>query len=102
MLRRGDVDQRDNAIRDKAADVVVADVDVARLPGDLGGFRKLDSGAVVLKYRGGVRLGEAIGIQEVSEVGCPAAAAGQADILRFHAGEGDARVLCGGRARDRG
>ena len=58
MLRRGDVDQRDNAIRDKAADVVVSDLDVAQLPGDLGGFRELDTGAVVLKDRGGVRLGK--------------------------------------------
>ena len=81
---------------------MVSDVDVARLPGDLGGFRELDAGAVVFKYSCGVRLGEAVGIQEVSEMGCPAAAAGQADILRFHAGERDARVLCGGRAGDRG
>ena len=57
VVRRGDLDQGNNAVRHQAADVVVADMDMPRLAGNLGGFRQLDAGAVVLEDRCGVRLG---------------------------------------------
>ena len=97
-FRRRHVGKNHDSIRDKSADVVVADVDVAGLPGDLGGLGQLDGRSVVLKNGGGVLLRKAIGVEEVPEEGGPAATAGEADILGLHARQGDTRVLSRGRA----
>ena len=84
-LRGGDVDEDGNAIRHEATDVVVADVDVAGFPGNLGGFRELDSRAVVFKDCSGANLGKTIRIKEVAEVRYSPATAGEAYILSLHA-----------------
>ena len=79
---------------------MVADEDVARFAGDLGGgFCKLDGRTVVFKDGGGADLGKTISIEEVAEVGHTAAATGEADVFCLHAGEGDTRVLRRRRAR---
>ena len=98
QFRRGDINQGGNSIRDEATDVVVADKDMSGFARYLGGLRELDCRAVVLTNGGGVRLGEAIGIEEVPEMRNPAAATGEADIFCFHAGKGDAGMLSRGEA----
>ena len=57
-LSSGDIDQGDDAIRHESADVVVADVDVARFAGDLGGFGKLDGRTVVFQDDSGASWGK--------------------------------------------
>ena len=73
-----DVEQDHYSIGDEPSDVVVTDVDVARLTSDLGGFRQFDSRAVVFQDDSGCQLGKAIGIEEVPEMRNPAAATGEA------------------------